>query len=128
MGRTLDQVMAELPAKRRAKVEARAAGLIAEELSLQDLRKAMSKTQVSMAKKLRVGQEGVSRLEKRADMLLSTLREYVHALGGDLHLVAEFPDRPPVRLTDLGLVTKRDAPRRRKSPSDLKMSLRARGV
>lgn len=115
MGRTLDQVMAGLPAKRRAKVEARAAELVAEELSLQDLRKAMSKTQISMAKKLNVGQEGISRLEKRADMLLSTLRDYVHALGGDLHLVAEFPDRPPVRLADLGIVTKSDAPRRRKS-------------
>jgi DNA-binding XRE family transcriptional regulator len=114
MGRTLDQVMAGLPAKRRAKVEARAVELVAEELSLQDLRKAMSKTQISMAKKLHVGQEGISRLEQRADMLLSTLRDYVHALGGDLHLVAEFPNRPPVRLTDLGIVTKRDTTRRRK--------------
>jgi hypothetical protein len=66
--------MAGLPAKRRAKVEARAAELIAEELSLQDLRKEMSKIQVSMAKKLHVGQGGISRLEKRAVMLLSTLR------------------------------------------------------
>ena len=109
----LVQVMAGLPAKRRAKVEARTADLIAEQLSLQDLRKGTSKTQVSMAKKLHVGQEGIPRPAKRADMLLSTLQDYVHALGGDLHLVAEFPDRPPVCLTDLGLVTKRAAPRRR---------------
>lgn len=115
MGRTLEQVMAGLPAKRRAKVEARAQELIAEELSLQDLRKAMNKTQVSMAKKLHVGQDSISRLEQRADMLLSTLRDYVHALGGDLHLVAKFPNRPPVRLNDLGIVMEREVPRRRKS-------------
>jgi hypothetical protein len=114
MGRTLEEVMADLPAKRRAKVEVRARELIAEERSLQDLRKAMNQTQVSMAKKLRVGQDSISRVEQRADMLLSTLRDYVHALGGDLHLVAQFPNRPPVRLTDLGAMTERKTPRRSK--------------
>jgi len=117
MGRSLEQVMAGLPAKRREKIETRAKVLIAEEQSLQDLRRAMNKTQVSMAKKLRVGQDSISRLEKRADMLLSTLRDYVHALGGDLHIVAKFPNRPPVRLTDLGVMTERAVPRRRKSGS-----------
>ena len=115
MGRTLEQVIADLPAELRAKVKARTAELIAEELSLQDLRKAMNKTQVSMAKKLHVGQDSISRLEQRTDMLLSTLRDYVRALGGDLHLVAQFPNRPPVRLTDLGVVVEPEVTRRRKS-------------
>lgn len=107
MGRTLDQVFAKLPKARRAKIEARVAELIAEEKSLHDLRKAMNKTQVAMAAKLRLGQDSVSRLEHRTDMLLSTLGDYVKALGGELHLVVEFPNRPPVRLPGIGGLAKR---------------------
>lgn len=101
MATTLKDKMRSLGAKRRRKVEARAAELIAEELSLRDLRRARQKTQTSVAKSLGIGQEGVSRLEKRSDLLISTLRTYVEAMGGELHLVAEFPDRPPVHLAGL---------------------------
>jgi hypothetical protein len=108
MGRTLDQVMAKLPAARRAKIEARVAEIVAEEKSLHDLRMAMRKTQTSMARKLRVGQDSISRLEHRTDMLLSTLRGYVEAAGGRLHLLVEFRDRPPVRLSELGGIAKHE--------------------
>ena len=101
MATTLNDKMKGLGAKRRKKVEARAAELIAEELSLSDLRRARERTQTSIAKSLGIGQEGVSRLEQRSDLLLSTLRGYVEAMGGELTLVAEFPDRPPVHLTGL---------------------------
>ena len=101
MARTLNQKIAALPAKRRAKVKARAAELIAEELSLQDLRKAMHRTQVELAKALHVGQDTVSRYEQRTDMLLSTLQEYVEAMGGELDLIARFPNREPVRIKAL---------------------------
>jgi hypothetical protein len=113
MGRTLDQVMAKLPAARRRKIDARVAEIVAEEMSLQDLRKAMSRTQVSLAKQLGVGQDSISRLERRADMLLSTLSAHVEALGGSLHLVAELPDRPPVRISDLGIIVAQRVPKRR---------------
>ena len=53
----------------------------------------------SITKQLGISQDGVSRLEKRSDLLLSTLRNYVEAMGGELRLVAEFPDQPPVMLT-----------------------------
>jgi len=99
MGVTLKEMMSRLPAEERRKIEARAQELIAEELTLQDLRKAMGKTQVELAKTLDVGQDAISRVEKRADMLLSTLSEHVRGLGGELTLVAQFPDRAPVRLT-----------------------------
>lgn len=105
-----DKIAALSPA-RRAKVTKRAKTLIAEELSLQDLRRAMNRTQISMAKKLRVGQDTISRVEKRTDMLLSTLRGYVEAMGGELDLVAKFPDRLPVRLADLGEISARDSRR-----------------
>lgn len=103
--------IATLPAARRAKVAKRAKQLIAEELSLRDLRRAMNRTQVSMARKLRVGQDTISRVEKRTDMLLSTLRGYVEAMGGELDIVAKFPNRSPVRLADLGEIAPRDSRR-----------------
>jgi hypothetical protein len=97
MATALKDKMKTLDAKRREKVEARAGELIAEELSLRDLRHALEKTQTSVARSLGIGQEGVSRLEQRSDLLLSTLRGYIEAMGGELHLVASFPDRPPAR-------------------------------
>lgn len=56
------------------------------------LRSARQKTQIAVAAKLRVGQGSVSRIEKQSDFLLSTLREYVGALGGQLELRVVFPD------------------------------------
>src|SRR5665811_283783 len=88
------------PAQRK-KVEARAAQLIAEEMTLRELRHARKLTQVRMAKTLGITQDGVSRLEKRSDLLLSTLRKSVEAMGGKLSLVAEFPDRAPVVLSGI---------------------------
>ena len=90
-----------LNAERRKKVEARTAELIAEEMTLRELRHARKLTQVRMAKKLGVTQDGVSRLEKRSDLLLSTLRKTVEAMGGSLTLVAKFPDRSPVILSGI---------------------------
>ncbi len=97
----LKDVINTLPEKRRAKVEARAEELIAEEMTLQDLRKAQDLTQERMAELLGVGQDNISRLEGRADMLLSTLRSYVAAMGGSLDLIVRFPDRPAVSLSAL---------------------------
>lgn len=101
MAKTLEQKMSALSPARRKKVEARTAELIEEERSLCDLRRAMALTQERMAEKLGIGQESISRLEKRSDLLISTLRGYVEAMGGKLCLVAEFPDRPPVMLSGL---------------------------
>ena len=109
MPRTIDRIIAELPKSERAKIEARARELIDEEMSLQDLRKAVGKTQTAIAKRLKVGQDAVSKLEARSDMYISTLRNVLKAMGGELELIARFPDRPPVRLAELGAV----APRRK---------------
>lgn len=85
----------------RKKVEARAAELIEEEMTLRELRMARQLTQVRMAKALGITQDSVSRLERRSDLLLSTLRKTVEAMGGNLSLVAEFPDRAPVVLSGI---------------------------
>jgi len=91
----------KLNAAQRKKVEDRAVEIIAEEMSLRDLRKARKLTQARVAKTLGITQDSVSRLEKRSDLLLSTLRKTVKAMGGDVRIVAEFPDRAPVVLSEL---------------------------
>ena len=104
MGKTLKDRLNKLPSARRAKVEARADELLAEEMSLRDLRKARELTQEHMAELLGIGQEGISRLEKRSDLLISTLRNYVARMGGQLELIVRFPDRPAVLLQDLAVL------------------------
>ena len=115
MARTLEQELRKLPRKRRAKVDARAAELIAEELSLREIRKALNRTQVELAKQMGVGQDTVSRYEQRTDLMVSTLARYVHAMGGTLSIVAKFPGRKPVRMRAVGAAqTKR---RSRRGPT-----------
>ena len=102
--KTINQKMKSLSTRRRKKIEASAAALIGEEMTLQELRRARKLTQVRLAKALGISQDGVSRLEKRSDFLLSTLRKSVEAMGGNLSLVAEFPDRKPVILSGIATV------------------------
>ncbi|QHE89205.1 XRE family transcriptional regulator [Hydrogenophaga sp. BPS33] len=99
MARKLDDVMAALPKARQQRVEARAMELA----TLKDLRQAAQQTQEQLAATLGVRQDTISRLEKRSDMLLSTLRHYVESMGGKLELVAQFPNRPPVVIEHLGV-------------------------
>jgi len=101
---SLKDAMSRVSAKRRKKIEARAGELIAEEMTLRDLRKAHELTQEKMAELLDIKQESVSNIEKRSDLLISTLRGYVEAIGGDLSLLVRFPNRPPVELNTLGSV------------------------
>ncbi|PYV15357.1 MAG: transcriptional regulator [Acidobacteria bacterium] len=107
----VNEIVRKLSPAQRKKVEARAAALVSEEMSLRDLRKARKLTQSRVAKTLGIAQDSVSRLEKRSDLLLSTLRKTVKAMGGDVRIVAEFPDRAPVVLSELS----EDAPPRKSS-------------
>jgi hypothetical protein len=99
---TLDEILSEMPAESRVRIDRRVQE-IREELNLRELRRLRRLTQARLSKKLKIGQEGVSRMEKRSDLYLSTLRSYVEAVGGELTLVARFPDRPPVVLSGFGL-------------------------
>jgi transcriptional regulator with XRE-family HTH domain len=105
MVRTLDEVMASLPAEEREWIEARARVLIEEVETLRALRQVLGKAQGEIAARLKVKQPSVSKLEKQTDMYLSTLRGYVEALGGKLELVVHFPERAPVRIERLGDLT-----------------------
>jgi len=116
--KTLTQKMGQIGSARRKRIEARAAALISEEMTLQELRQARKLTQVRMAKTLGVTQDGVSRLEKRTDLLISTLRKSVEAMGGNLSLVAEFPDREPVVLSGISASDADPKPLRRKQATN----------
>ncbi|UFH50144.1 helix-turn-helix domain-containing protein [Pseudomonas sp. KNUC1026] len=96
MGRTLDEITHTLPSARRKKIEQRTEQLIHEHASLQQLRNELGLTQEVLAQLLGMQQASVSRLEKRTDMLISTLRGYIEAMGGTLDLVARLPGKEPV--------------------------------
>jgi len=113
MGVSLNEMLAGLPAARRKAVKLRTAELITQEMSLRDLRKALGKTQVTMAAELGIKQENVSRIEQRSDMLLSTLNGYLRGMGGRLKLVAEFEGRPPVELSGFSEMADGNQPKRK---------------
>jgi transcriptional regulator with XRE-family HTH domain len=109
---TLDEILNEMPEERRARILQRADAIEAE-INLRELRRLRKLTQARLSKKLKIGQEGVSRIEKRSDLYLSTLRSYVEGVGGELTLVARFPDRPPVILSGFGLEDDRKTAKKR---------------
>lgn len=100
--KTLQDKLKSLPAARRRKIEARTNQLIREEMTLRELRKARSLTQAKLARSLHVKQEQVSRIEQRTDLHISTLRRQVEAMGGELTILASFPNGAPVKLVGIG--------------------------
>lgn len=98
MARTLKDKINALSIDRQNPIQERANDLIAEEMTLRDLRLALKKTQEDLGTILHMKQDGISRLEKRSDMLISTLNKYISAMGGTLKLTAEFPNRPSVEI------------------------------
>jgi transcriptional regulator with XRE-family HTH domain len=102
-------MMRRLPKARRERVMARASEIREEIEGLQSLRKAATKTQAQVARALGVSQPSVAKIEKQADMYLSTLRSYVEATGGTLELVVRLKDGHRIALSRLA-----DVPRARK--------------
>jgi hypothetical protein len=94
----LDDFVAKLPEADQRAIKKRTAELIAEEATLRQVREARARSQKEVGKKLQINQAAVSKLERRTDMYLSTLRSYIEAMGGQLELIARFPDQV-VRIT-----------------------------
>lgn len=108
MGRNIDQLIAKLPKVRRNRISKKA-DLMAKEMvayadSLSMVRRALSKTQNQIGEDLGLPQNAVSQLESRSDLLLSTLRRYVNALGADLDLVVRLKDGSQIVLEGLGAI------------------------
>jgi predicted XRE-type DNA-binding protein len=112
-----DEVLNRLTPERRAEIDARAARMIAEEYNLREVRESVSRSQAQVAEALGIEQAAVSRLERRADMYVSTLRKLIRAMGGELDVVARFPGRSPVRIAQFGGPEVRPGRRGRKKKS-----------
>lgn len=91
MAKKFSELRARMSPDSQARAAARAEAMLLE-MKLQELRKARSITQIEVARSMSVEQAAISRLERREDMYVSTLRDYIRALGGELKLVASFPD------------------------------------
>lgn len=87
--------------------------------TLKELRKATQHTQDDLAVAMGVGQGTVSRIEKRRDMLVSTLQHYVESMGGKLQILATFPDRQPLAIECLGSKTTQRSKERKKKTTDI---------
>jgi len=113
MARSLKDFIAALPADEQAAIEARYQELRQEVEGLRELRQIAGKAQEDIASALNIKQPSVSKIEKQADMYLSTLRSYVEAIGGKLELTVKLPSHPALRLHSLGdVVAATDAPAR----------------
>jgi transcriptional regulator with XRE-family HTH domain len=88
----LEDYLAKLPKEEQDAIQKRAAELIAEEAALRQLREARALSQEEVGRKLRIKQKAVSKLERRTDLYLSTLRSYLGSMGGELEIVARFPN------------------------------------
>ena len=100
MTRKFSDQTKKMSAKDRAEIKTRSKKLLAE-LPLEQLRSARSLTQTNMAQILGVNQSAISKIEKRTDMYLSTLRSFIQAMGGELEIRAVFPEGC-VRINRLG--------------------------
>jgi transcriptional regulator with XRE-family HTH domain len=117
MGRTLQEVIDSLPKAEQVRIEKRYRELKDEVESLQQLRRAAGKAQTEIAARLKIKQPSVSKIEKQTDLYLSTLRNYVEALGGELELIVRLPGRAPLRIRDLGQALDTPADRRATIPT-----------
>jgi len=91
MAKKFSELRNQMSPASQARVAARTEAMLVE-MQLQELRRARNVTQACVAQMMSVEQAAISKLEHRDDMYVSTLREYVRALGGELKLVASFPD------------------------------------
>lgn len=110
MGRNVKDIITALPPERQEAIEARYQELRQEVEGLRELRLIAGKAQADIATTLKIKQPSVSKIEKQADMYLSTLRNYVQAIGGELELVVKLPKRPALHLHALGDAFRQDAP------------------
>lgn len=114
MARSINEIIASLPKQEREWIEAKAARMSHETVqyadSVGEIRRAMDKTQSEIARKLGVGQVAIAQLEKRTDLLLSTLRRYVRAAGAELSLVVRTKHGAEIVLQSLGEVATKRKP------------------
>jgi ribosome-binding protein aMBF1 (putative translation factor) len=102
MARKFNELVEKMPSDARGRAETQAGKLIAE-YALEELRHARSMTQAHLAEILGKDQSVISRMERRTDMYVSTLAEFVRAMGGELEIRAIFPEGS-VRIKKFGVI------------------------
>jgi hypothetical protein len=95
MAKSFRELRKKMSPERQARAKARTEELLAE-LALQELRRALNLTQEEVAAAMQMNQGAVSKMEHQSDIYVSTLRKFISAMGGQLKLVASFPDREVV--------------------------------
>ncbi len=111
MAKNFRELEAKMPPEARARSDAKTQKMV-EEMALNELRQAMGLTQERLAKALRINQAGVSKIESRSDIFVSTLRKAIEALGGELEIRAKFP-AGEVRIRQFGGLSRRHSRARR---------------
>lgn len=101
----LEEIMAEMTEERCQAIYARAEEIKREVEGLKALRELTERSQQQIAQTLQIKQPAVHKMEKQADLYLSTLRRFVEAAGGKLELVIELPGKGSFRLTGIGDIT-----------------------
>jgi transcriptional regulator with XRE-family HTH domain len=91
MAKKFSNLVAKMPAERRARAKERAQETLTG-MALQELRRARELSQAQLAETLGEKQPNISQLEQRTDMYVSTLRKYIEAMGGELDIIARFPE------------------------------------
>jgi DNA-binding XRE family transcriptional regulator len=97
MARKFSELRDKMSPRARAKSEVMAQEIL-EQLPLQELRVARAYSQQTLASAMGVPQSAISKIERRTDAYVSTLRKYLHAMGGELQIVAAFPDGSRVEI------------------------------
>ncbi len=106
MAKKFQNLRNKMSRERRDKIDAMTKGLLAE-MPMHELRRARQLSQEQLAEMLKIKQGSVSKLERRTDLYISTLRRYIEAMGGELTLQARFPEGA-VTITQLGKIGRSD--------------------
>lgn len=97
---TLSEELNALPKERQESIEARVSQIRLEEITLRHLREKLGLSQSELAQRLEVQQPAISKLERRKNLELNTLRSVVNALGGTIEIIVRVPDKDPILLSD----------------------------
>jgi predicted XRE-type DNA-binding protein len=100
MAKNFSELRAKMTPKARAQANELAQKMLAE-MPLHELRRARGLSQKMLAETLHVQQPSVAKLERRTDMYISTLRSHIEAMGGELEVIAKFPDGE-VKISNFG--------------------------
>jgi DNA-binding transcriptional regulator YiaG len=103
MARKFRDLVAQMSPERQAEIAERTAALL-REMPLYELRQARQLSQEELAASLKTSQSSISKLERRVDVYVSTLRRYIESMGGELDIIARFPDGS-VRIKQFELIS-----------------------